>query len=340
MRRAFLPLLLLAAAHPKPADLPGPDDGGWDYARVDPAASRLYVARSTSITAFDLTGRTPPRSLGSIAHGHAALPIPGTRRVLVTSGGDDTVRVIDGDDGHEVARIPVGKDPDAAAIAPDARRAYVMNAKDGAVSVIALESAKVVGTGRLKPGLEFAALDRRDTLFVNNEDADEIETLDTRSLEAGAPIGMPGCHGPSGLAYDARSDRLIAACANGKAAIVDAGKRKLVGLLDIGTGPDAVVLDETRRRAYVPCGGSGDLAVIALDGPGGPRVVGRTATEPLARTGALDPRDGSLYLPTAKLGPPPAGAKRGVPIPGSFHVVALRDPAQTGAPRTSARPTR
>jgi YVTN family beta-propeller protein len=319
-------LALIAAAAPPAAVMKGPDDGGWDYARVDPATSRLYVARATSVTAFDLSHGGPPRSIGSISHGHAVLPIPGTRDVLVTSGGDDSVRVLDADDGTQLARIPVGSDPDAAAIDPSTGRAYVMNAKDGTVSVLDLAKRTVVATVRLKPGLEFGALGK-GILFVNNEDANEIETLDTRRLSAGPSIALPGCDGPSGLAYDDRTDRLLSACANGKAAVVDPAGGRLVGLLDIGRGPDAVILDAARRRAYVPCGATADLAVIDLDGAGGPSVVKRVPTEALARTGALDPRDGSVYLPTARLAPPPPGARRGPPVPGTFHVLVVPKPA-------------
>jgi YVTN family beta-propeller protein len=329
MRRtiALLAPLALAAAGPPPTNvIPGPDGGGWDYARIDPIAGRLYVARAASVSAFDLSGRTPPRSLGSIAHGHAVLPIPDSRDILVTSGGDDSVRVIDADDGREVSRIPVGGDPDAAVIDPGTNRAYVMNARDGTVSVLDLTRREVVATVRLKPGLEFGVV-AGGALYVNNEDANEIETIDTRRLAAEAPIPLPGCEGPSGLAYDARTNRLLSACANGKAAVVDVARKRLSSLLDIDRGPDAVILDEVRRRAYVPCGGTGDVVVVALDGNAGPTVVRRVPTESLARTGALDPRDGSIYLPTARLGLPAHGARRGAPLPGSFHIVVVRRPA-------------
>ncbi|UAK26622.1 gluconolactonase [Sphingomonas nostoxanthinifaciens] len=328
MRIAFASLALLSvAAAPAPRALPGPDGGAWDYASVDAAAHRLYVARSTSITMFDLSGKAAPRTLGTIVHGHGVLPIPGTAHLLVTSGDDDSVRIMDTADGHDVARLDVGKDPDAAAIDAATHRAYVMNAKSGSVSVIDLHANKVVNTIALKPGLEFGALAANGTLFINDEDANEMEVVDTKAMKAAAPIALTGCDAPSGLAYDGKTMTLIAACANGKAAVVDARTRKLTGLLDIGMGPDAVILDAARRHAYIPCGKSGDLTVIALDGAHGAHVTGSIKTEPYARTGTLDPRDGTVYLPTAKLGTPAPGAKRGAPIPGTFHLVAVQPAA-------------
>ena len=76
---------------------------------------------------------------------------------------------------------------------------------------------------------------------------------------------LPGCEGPSGLAYDARSHWLISACANGKAAVIDATTRHEIALLDIGMGPDAVILDADRRLAFVPCGKSGTLVAILVE---------------------------------------------------------------------------
>lgn len=314
--------LLGITAAPAPKALPGPDAGAWDYARVDPTAQRLYVARSTSVSVFDLTGKTPPRSIGHISHVHGVVPIPGSTNLLVTSGDDGTIHIMDSQDGHDVAVLKAGFNPDAAAIDATTHRAYVMNAKSGSVSVVDLRTNAIVKTVSLKPGLEYGALAGR-TLFINDEDSNELETIDTASLTATASVPLPGCEAPSGLAYDARSGMLVSACGNGKAAIVDARTHSLKALLPIGAGPDAVVIDEARRVAYVPCGGSGELTVIALDGRNGPHVVRTVKTEAYARTGALDPRTGTIYLPTAKLGEPAPGAKRGAPLPGSFHVLAV-----------------
>ncbi|HYZ48527.1 MAG TPA: gluconolactonase [Sphingomonas sp.] len=323
----LLPLLALVAAAAPPsyrmsAALPGPD-GGWDYAAVDPAAHRLFVARGSNITAFDLMGAMPPRSLGTIARAHAAVPVPNSALVLVTSGNDASVRLLDIGSGAETARITVGEKPDAAILDAGTGHAFVANAKDGTVSDIDVRAAKAVRTFRLKPGLEFEAVGAGHILFVNNEDANEIETVDLGSGATGSAIPLPGCEGPSGLAYDRTSNVLISACANGKAAIVDASSRKLTRLVDIGSGPDAVLLDEMRRIALIPCGRDGVLEILALDGPAGVRKIGSVKTEAGARTGAIDPATGRVYLPTASFAPPATAGGRPVPAPGSFHVLVL-----------------
>jgi DNA-binding beta-propeller fold protein YncE len=300
----------------------GPD-GGWDYTSVDPATRRVYVAHNAVVTEVDVAHGDTVRSFGVIAKAHAVVPVPGQPLLLVTSGHDDSVRLLDTTDGHEVAKIAVGTDPDAALYDPASGEAVVMNAKAGTVSVIDIAGRKVARTIILKPGLEFGVVGNDDTLFVNNEALNEIETADLRSGKAGPVIPMPGCDGPTGLGFDARTDRLIGACANGKAAVIDAGALHLSALLDIGKGPDAVIMDTARRFAFIPCGKGGLLEIVSLDASGGAQIVGSVKTEAGARTGALDPSDGTLYLPSAHFAPPAnAGAKPAM-IAGSFHVLVL-----------------
>ncbi|WP_425230661.1 YncE family protein [Sphingomonas sp.] len=321
---AFLPGAAPAPSHAVASSIPGPDGAGWDYARFDPATRRLYVAHGDAVTVIDLAHGGASSSIGAVSRAHAALPIPGTSTLLVTSGRDGTVRLLDTRDGHETARLTVGENPDAAIWDPATRRALVMNAESGSVSVVDVVGARVERTIPVKPALEYAAIGPGGALFVNDEDANEIEVIDLRTGTVGTPIALTGCEGPTGLAYDRRTARLISACANGKTAIVDARRRRLAALVDIGRGPDAVILDEARRLAFVPCGREGTLEVLALDGPGGVRRIETVRTAIGARTGALDPSDGAVYLPTADYGPPATAGGRPVAKPGTFRVLVVR----------------
>jgi len=331
MRKAVPILLAVAMALTAAAPLPPRyhvaesitvPDGSWDYAQVDAKAHRLYIARSGSVTIVDLVSGTAS-SIGAIQRGHAVLPLPGGR-LLVTSGNDATVRILDTADGHELANIPVGKKPDAAIYDAATGHAYVMNAADGSVSVIDVVAMRVISTIQLKPGLEYAALGNDGRLYVNNEDANEVEVVNLRHGTAAEPIALPGCEEPSGLGYDARHNRLISACANGKAAVVDVAHRKLIGLVDIGKGPDAVIMDPARRLAFIPCGRDGLLDILSLDAPGGVKRVGRIQTEVGARTGAIDQATGAVYLPAARFSPPPHPGERPAAVPGSAHVIVVR----------------
>lgn len=295
-------------------------DGGWDYAKIDNKAGRLYVARTDSVTVIDLKTQAVS-SIGKIVRGHAVVPIADTGLLLVSSGRDDSVRIIDTATGAEKAKIAVGSDPDGAFYDGITKHAFVMNAKAGTVSIIDPVAATVVGTITLKPGLEFA-VGTGSTLYVNNEDANEIETADMVTGKAGAIIPLTGCTGPTGLGYDKQRNRLISACANGKAAVVDLATKQ-VSLLAIGFGPDAVIIDRPRGVALIPCGKDGTLSVIDIASPGAASVIATIPTEAGARTGAVDRRDGTLYLPTARFAPPATPGARPTPIPGSVHILVV-----------------
>lgn len=328
MRNTFLALSLVAlgaaAAPPayRVADSIPVSDGGWDYAQVDPAQHRLCVARGATVTVVDLAHGNAVRDIGAIARGHAVVPIDGGARLLVTSGNDASVRFLDAASGAEIAKVAVGKKPDAALYDAAHARAYVMNATDGSVSVIDTKAMRVTVTIAVKPALEYAAL-VGTTLYVNNEDANELEVVDLAAGTARAAIPLTGCEGPTGLGYDERHARLISACANGKAAIVDVKSRRVV-LLDIGRGPDAVIMDRARQLAFIPCGRDGVLDILSFTVPGAVTRVGRATTEVGARTGAIDPASGAIYLPSARFAAPATSGGRGTAVPGSAHILVVR----------------
>ena len=331
----MLSALLAAAALPLAAarlgptyriseSIAGPDGAGWDYTRVDANGSYLFVAHGDAVTEVDLAKGNKVRSIGHVDHTHAVIPITGTTMLLVTSGHDSTVRLIDTAKGQELASLKVDDDPDAAILDPATGHVLVMNAHAGSVAEIDVQAKRVVRTIPVKPALEYAAIGPARTLFINNEDENEIDTVDLAIGKLGAPITLTGCEAPTGMAYDARTQRLISSRANGKSAIVDARSHKLVATIDIGRGPDAVILDVRRRLAFIPCGREGVLEILSLDGPGGVSRVHTVKTEVGARTGALDAKTGAIYLPTANFGPPPKPGARPAVLPGTFHILVVR----------------
>jgi DNA-binding beta-propeller fold protein YncE len=325
----FIAATLLAApamAVPAPhhavtGTIAGPD-GGWDLASVDPAGHRLFIARSAAVTVIDLTPTPLVRSIGQVVRGHAAIALP-HGRVLVTSGTEGKARILDAASGADLVDATVGQNPDAAIWDARISAALVMNARGGTVSVVDPSSGAVIRTIALAPGLELPALDENGLLYINNEDANLIHVVDPATGAVRSPIALTGCEGPTGLGYDPRTHLLIAACANGKAAVVDSVTGRVTQLLDIGRGPDTVMIDSARGLAFIPCGRDGELDVIALARGRPLAVTERVPTEIGARTGALDPATGNIYLPTARFGPPPAAGGRPPALPGTFHVVIV-----------------
>lgn len=296
-------------------------DGRWDLASFDTEHNAVLVARGDSVSVVDVASGLV-RSIGKVAHGHAALAIPGTNLIAVTSGQDDALLLLDRSDGHETAKIAVGKDPDAAIWDPASRHVIVMNAKSGTVSVVDPRTMKVIRSIQVKPALELATMVGPNLLAINDEDANELELVDLASGKTLRPIALTGCDGPTGLAYDPVARLAISSCANGQAALVDMRNRHVIRLLPIGAGPDTVMFDGHRNRFLIPCGRSGTLSVFRVDRHGAIVSEGAIKTEISARTGAIDPVSGRVYLPSARFLQAEAG-KRPELVPGSMHLMVL-----------------
>jgi len=296
----------------------GPD-GGWDILSVDPVAHRLYLVRRDSVTAVDLKSGTVADKLAPAEGGHSALAIPGTSEVLVTNGTANTATIIDGRTGELRATIPTGKKPDGATWDPATRTIWVMTPGDGSISVINPTTAKVVATVPVGGSLEFGASDGHGKLYVNVEDRNDVAVIDTRTRKLLRRESLPGCAGPTGIAYDPATKETLSACANGLAVVLSA-TGKPVASLTIGKRPDGAAFDERRHVALVPSGADGTLSIIRLSP--NPAVIGTVQTAKSARTIALDPSTGRAYLPATDL-QPPVGNERPKAVPGSFRIIVV-----------------
>jgi YVTN family beta-propeller protein len=322
---AALAVSASAAAPPAPAArivqrIAGPD-GGWDLLSVDGAHRRLLVARSDGVMAVDLrTGQVTPRFVPG-ARLHAVLPIPGTSLGLATAGPANEAILFDSGTGQVRAQVPTGANPDAAIYDPAGRNVWVMNARDGTATVIDPVHARAVATVPIGGALELPALDGHGHLFVNVENRNEIAEVDLATRKTIRHIALAGCEEPTGLAY-LSSGILLSACANGVAKLVRASDGRLLGDIAIGEHPDGAFFDQARHRAYIPSGGDGMLTVIDTSGRL-PHAIARIATETSARTGAVDPATGRVYLPAARFGPAAAPGQRPLMVPGSFEILII-----------------
>lgn len=108
--------------------------------------------------------------------------------------------------------------------------------------------------------------------------------------------------GPTGLALVGGRSRLITACANKVALVVNAASGAIMTSLPIEEGPDAVLVDAARGLAFVPCGKSGTLVELSILDRDHIAVVGTIVTQVSTLTGSIGPRNGRIYLPAPALG--------------------------------------
>jgi DNA-binding beta-propeller fold protein YncE len=297
-------------------------DGGWDYATFDPGAHKVYLARGAAIQSLDVNTLELNAKVATATGSHAPVPLP-EGRMLITNGGTNTVTIVNLKDGTQIASIPTGKLPDGAIYDPSSKLAFVGDHGGGEVVFIDPKTQTSAGQVMVGGTLEFLAADGKGHVFVNIEDKSQIAKIDIKS-KAVSTYALDGCKSPSGLAYAAGAGVLIAACSNKVAAVVDPATGQTIKTLAIGDGPDAVLYDPTRKLAFVPCGQSGDLAVISAASKDKVEVIQTVPTQSGARTGTVDPKTGRLYLAAELFRPPTAaGQRRGPPVPGTAVMVVV-----------------
>jgi DNA-binding beta-propeller fold protein YncE len=302
------------------ATIPGPD-GGWDFASVDSAQRRLYIAHGDAVMAVNLdTGAVTARLIDG-KRLHAVVPVP-DGKALSTNGGDNTATLFDGATGKMIASIPTGANPDAAIFDPSSGLVLVMDARDGDIALIDPKTGTSPGRIAVGGKLEVPAVDGHGRAFVNVEDKGEIAVIDIAGRKLVTRYALPGCEEPSGLAFNPETGVLVAACANKKAIALQSRDGSVMATLAIGERPDTTIFDAKRKLFFIPCGEG--LLVAISDKPGTtPAVVATIPTQNGARTGALDEKTGRIYLPTADFAPLAPGEKRRSVIPGTFRILVV-----------------
>jgi hypothetical protein len=105
--------------------------------------------------------------------------------------------------------------------------------------------------------------------------------------------------------------------------VTDADTGRQVARVAIGESPDAAAYD-AKRALIFSSNGEGSLTVVHQDSPDKYRVVQTLATKKGARTMALNPVSGKVYLSSAEFPAAPSTEHaRPVANPGSFAVLEI-----------------
>ena len=138
------------------------------------------------------------------------------------------------------------------------------------------------------------------------------------------------CSNPQGLAVDSRNLRLFAACDNQQLLVLNSRTGDLVTSLITGPGSDVVGYDADRNLIYSANGaGYGSLTIIRQSANSDTyAIIQNLPTLARARTLAIDPSTGNVYLVTDYMGVDLTprggfGTIKPVPIAGSFQVLVV-----------------
>src|SRR4249919_1841275 len=294
-------------------------DGGTDYIAAESATGRAFVSRGTHMMVVEgATGKV----LGDIpdtpgVHGAGIATKAG--HGFTTNGGDMTVTMFDLKTLAVIKRIMVGPGLDGIMYdEPDDKIILTNHSRPiGTLTAIDPRSGDIVATVELEDtSPEGAAADGKGHIFVNNESKNTIQVIDVKTWKAIASWPLAPCEGPTGIAYDAASNRIFSGCSR-TSVVVDAGTGKIVASITNGTRVDALGWDPSRKLIYIPNGGEGNVTVAHQDSADKYTVVATVPTFAGAKTIAVDARTHNAYLFQPERGPaPPPPADAPPPEPG------------------------
>ena len=299
--------------------------GGWDYLSYDETTDRLFISRSTHVQVVDAASG---RVIGDIADTpgvHGIAVAEGMDKAYTSNGRDNSLTVFSPSTLKTLGRIatPEGIGPDFIAFDAAARQILAFNAKSHNATLVDAVSDRVVHTVALAGKPEAAVADGKGHVFVDIEDQNAIQVIDTRAGQVSATWPLPGCDEPASLALDAASHHLFVGCHNKTLLVVDADSGKTVASVGIGDGVDAGAFDAGRRLAF-SSQGDGSLSIVQGEGTHY-RLVQTVQTQAGARTLALDAKHHRVFLVTAEFEAPAPGASspRRAPKPESFSLLVV-----------------
>ena len=291
-------------------------EGGTDYLSVDSKTGRVFISRGTHVMVVDAaTGKV----LGDImdtprVHGIAFANGMG----FTTNAGDSTSTMFDlaslavhqkihaGIDGLDGIMYDAASDKILTI-----NHSHVAGKASGTATVIDAKTGAVVKTVALSGAApEGGASDGKGRIFINIEDGNAIDVVDTKTWTLTTTWKIDPCDGPTGIAYDKASNRIFSGCSN-KSVAVDAATGKVVAELANGDGVDALGWDASQKMIYIPAGQSGNVTVYHQDSADKYTLVATVPTMRGAKTIAVDEATHRAYVFTPEYGPaptPPAGA--------------------------------
>jgi YVTN family beta-propeller protein len=296
-------------------------DGGWDYLSVDQINHHLFVSHSSQVNVVDLkTGEeigVIPQTNG--VHGIAIAN--DLNRLFISCGKDSSVMVVDAVTLKILSRIiGTGSNPDAILYDRYSQTVYTFNGKSSNATVIDAKTLKIIATIPLSGKPEFAQTDNKGAIFVNIEDNNTLNRINSKDHLVEKSWSIAPGEEPSGLALDLKNQRLFSVCRNKMMVVSDSQTGKVITSVPIGNGCDGVTFDSETRR-IIASNGEGTITVIQQVSADKYNILETLPTQQGARTITIDPSTHHLYLSVGEY--IPGTDRRKAVKPGTFKVIVV-----------------
>jgi len=301
--------------------------GGFDYIAIDSSARRLYVSHATQVEVLDADSGKLVGTIADTPGVHGAAIASAFKHGFTSNGRENKVSMFDPATLALIKKIDVGKGPDGIYFDPKTKRVFTNNHGSHDVTAIDAATGVVVGTVQVKGDGEQAIIGKDGLIYLNSEDTAEVVVFDPKSLEVKQRFPISVAKVPTGLAYDAKTNRLFIGCRNEpKLVVMDAATGKVINSYPIAAGVDYAGFDPDAKLIFFSCG-AGTLSIYREKSADLYEDAGAVTTQPSAKTMAFDPKTKKIFLPAAEYTETPPAQPGGRPTrtmkPGSFAVLVV-----------------
>ena len=292
----------------------------WDIIIFDPVTKRVYVAHGRKISVVDGQNGTLIGTIGTFAGDTQGIGISTATGTGYTDDGEAGVVVPFNLATLKLGTpIPAAPDTDAIVFDPTTNHMLAINGESGSVTVIDPRRNAVVATITAGAELDAGVVDGRGTFFVDGAKNNEVVRISTATNAINAHWALPTCKTPRGIAMDTKARRLFITCANKVMVVVNADTGNSIATLPIGSLSDGAAFDPLRKLAF-SSNGDGTLSVVQERSSNTFVSLGTVKTMPGARTMAIDPKTGRLFLAAGDI------RRHGKIMPGSLKLLILDPP--------------
>jgi DNA-binding beta-propeller fold protein YncE len=296
-------------------------EGGTDYLAADTATGRVYVSRGSHVMVVDGATAKVLADIGDTPRVHGIAFAEADGHGFTTNAGDSTSTMFDLASMAVVKKVHAGKDGLDGIMYDEATDRILTidhSRPEGTAVVIDPKSGDVVATIALSGrGPEGGVSDGNGRIFINLEDRNAIDVVDTKTWTVVATWPIAPCDGPTGIAMDRATQRIFSGCSD-SSVVVDAATGKVVATLANGDGVDALGWDDVEKLMYIPAGRDGTVTVYHEDAPDRYTRVAVVKTMPGVKTIAVDQKRHVAYGFTPEYGPAPEPAAGETTPPSRF----------------------
>jgi sugar lactone lactonase YvrE len=299
---------------------------GWDYITVDSAARRIYVSHAVRVNVLDADTGAQVGTIEDTPGVHGIAIAAKLKHGFTSNGKEDKVTMFDTGTLSIIKKIDVGKGPDGIYFDGATQRVFTNNHHSHDITAIDAATGNVVGTVNVGGDGEGAAAGKDGLIYVALEDKNEVAVFDSKTLEVKQHFPLESIKAPTGLAVDAKNNRIFVGGHNKTMAVLDAATGKQITTLPTGGGTDAAGFDAKNGLVFFS-NGEGNLTVIQQKGPDEYVALDPVTTQAGAKTMAFDKKTGKIFLPTATVTTTPAADPSQKPkktvVDGTFCVLVV-----------------